>query len=58
MIAYAGWLLGREGFCHDLRMEAIPRGKALPADMLRAARAGGAWQGDRAGTIPEPNTPK
>lgn len=37
MIAHAGWLLGREGFYHDLRVEAIPRGKALPDDMLQTA---------------------
>ena len=37
MIAYAGWLLGSAGYCHDLRMETIPRGKCIPDDMLCAA---------------------
>jgi N6-L-threonylcarbamoyladenine synthase len=35
MIAYAGWLLGREGFSHALDMEAIPRGRRMPNDMRR-----------------------
>lgn len=33
MTAYAGWLLGREGYCHDLTMETIPRGRTIPDDM-------------------------
>lgn len=33
MIAHAGWLLGRRGYCHNLSMETIPRGKAIPCDM-------------------------
>lgn len=37
MTAYAGWLLGGAGFYHDLRMEAIPRGRVVPEDMLRHA---------------------
>lgn len=41
MIAYAGWLLGKAGFYHDLRMETIPRGKAVPNDMRRALPAQG-----------------
>ena len=39
MTAYAGWLLGKAGFCHDLRMETIPRGRAVPEDMVRCADA-------------------
>ena len=34
MTAYAGWLLGRAGFQHDLSMETIPRGRAVPDDMV------------------------
>jgi N6-L-threonylcarbamoyladenine synthase len=34
MIAYAGRLLARAGFSHDLRMETIPRGKTIPDDMV------------------------
>ena len=37
MTAYAGWLLGKAGFCHDLRMETIPRGRAVPEDMVCCA---------------------
>jgi len=33
MIAHAGWLLGQNGYHHDLCMETIPRGKAIPQDM-------------------------
>ncbi len=36
MIAYAGWLLGREGLRHDLRLGAIPKGRAIPDDYLRS----------------------
>ena len=35
MTAYAGWLLGREGYEHDLGMETIPRGRKIPRDMRR-----------------------
>ena len=34
MVAYASWLIAREGWQHDLRMETIPRGKAIPDDMV------------------------
>lgn len=33
MIAYAGGLLGKAGYGHDLGMETIPRGKKIPDDM-------------------------
>jgi hypothetical protein len=33
MIAYAGELLARQKFCHDLDMEAIPRGVGMPDDL-------------------------
>ena len=33
MTAYAGWLLGRSGYRHDLGMETIPRGRKIPDDM-------------------------
>lgn len=33
MIAQAGYLLAREGFCHGLEMETIPRGRRMPDDM-------------------------
>lgn len=33
MTAYAGWLLGKAGYRHDLDMETIPRGKRIPDDM-------------------------
>lgn len=32
MIAYAGWLLARAGYGHDLGLEAVPRGRAIPED--------------------------
>jgi N6-L-threonylcarbamoyladenine synthase len=35
MIAYTGWLLAREGWIHDLELEAIPRGKRIPWDYQR-----------------------
>ena len=35
MIAHAAWLLGKSGYRHRLNMETIPRGKAIPNDMLR-----------------------
>ena len=34
MIAYAGWLLADQGYSHALDLEAIPRGRAVPDDML------------------------
>jgi N6-L-threonylcarbamoyladenine synthase len=34
MIAYAGWLLARAGCRHDLDLEAIPRGRVIPADWI------------------------
>ncbi|PTN38044.1 tRNA (adenosine(37)-N6)-threonylcarbamoyltransferase complex transferase subunit TsaD [Desulfonatronum sp. SC1] len=34
MIAYSGWLLARDGWRHDLTMEALPRGKPIPWDFL------------------------
>lgn len=34
MIAYAGWLLGSRGLRHGLGLEAIPRGRPVPADFL------------------------
>ena len=34
MVAYLGWLLGENGYAHCLEMEAIPRGRAIPEDML------------------------
>jgi N6-L-threonylcarbamoyladenine synthase len=34
MIAHAGWLYAKEGFCHTLHMETIPRGKPVPDDMI------------------------
>lgn len=39
MIAYAGWLLGKEGFSHDLALEAIPRGKMMPDDMRKGKKS-------------------
>lgn len=36
MIAYAGWLIGKEGYFHTLQMETIPRGRIVPDDMLRS----------------------
>jgi N6-L-threonylcarbamoyladenine synthase len=32
MIAYAGWLLAREGYSHTLDLEAVPRGHVVPLD--------------------------
>lgn len=34
MIAYAGWLLGEQGFRHGLEVESIPRGRPMPEDMI------------------------
>lgn len=40
MIAYLGWRLAAEGYAHALDMEAVPRGRPFPQDMLTtAARA-------------------
>jgi N6-L-threonylcarbamoyladenine synthase len=38
MIAYAGELLTRHGLCHDLDMEAVPRGVAVPDDLRQHGR--------------------
>lgn len=35
MIAFAGYLLAREGYFHGLDLEAIPRGRMIPDDMRR-----------------------
>ena len=35
MIAYAGWLLARDGWHHELTLEAFPRGKPIPWDYVR-----------------------
>lgn len=35
MIAYAGQLLAQAGFSHSLELEAIPRGRKIPDDMMR-----------------------
>lgn len=37
MIAYATWLLGKEGFCHPLNIPTIPRGTPIPEDMCKRA---------------------
>ena len=34
MVAYLGWLLASEGWRHELDMEAVPRGRRLPDDMI------------------------
>ncbi|SBV94141.1 putative tRNA threonylcarbamoyladenosine biosynthesis protein Gcp [uncultured delta proteobacterium] len=34
MVAYAGWLLAREGGRHDLRVSCIPRGIPIPDDVM------------------------
>ena len=34
MVAYTGWLLAKEGGRHDLRVSCIPRGMAIPDDMV------------------------
>ena len=36
MVAYTGWLLGREGYFHDFAMEVIPKGKIIPSDAFNA----------------------
>ncbi len=40
MVAHAGWLLAAAGWEHDLDVEAVPRGRGIPADMLRVRPAG------------------
>jgi N6-L-threonylcarbamoyladenine synthase len=40
MIAYAGELLARHGFSHELDMEAIPRGSAMPEDLRQSGQTG------------------
>lgn len=35
MIAYAGWLLAKAGYGHDLTLEAIPRGRKIPDDYIQ-----------------------
>ena len=35
MIAHAGWLLARRGLSHGLDLEAVPRGRLVPDDMIR-----------------------
>ncbi len=35
MVAYAGYLLARAGLCHDLDLEAVPRGRQVPFDYLQ-----------------------
>lgn len=42
MVAYSGWLLGREGAYSRLNFEAVPRGRALPEDMCFAGTYGSA----------------
>lgn len=37
MVAYAGWLLIKNGWTHDLDLEAIPRGKPIPWDYHQSA---------------------
>lgn len=36
MIAYTGWLLAKDGWRHDLTMEAVPRGKPIPWDYMQS----------------------
>lgn len=35
MIAHAAWLLHKEGYFHGLELEAVPRGRAMPDDLLK-----------------------
>ncbi|MDQ7834545.1 MAG: tRNA (adenosine(37)-N6)-threonylcarbamoyltransferase complex transferase subunit TsaD [Humidesulfovibrio sp.] len=35
MIAHAGWQALREGYCHSLDLESVPRGRAVPLDWVR-----------------------
>ncbi len=39
MSAYAGWLLAEKGYSHGLDLVPVPRGKAVPLDMLCAHSA-------------------
>jgi N6-L-threonylcarbamoyladenine synthase len=34
MVAYTGSVLYKQGWCHDLDLEAVPRGRAIPWDYL------------------------
>lgn len=34
MIAYVGWLLASQGYCHSLGVSCIPRGTPIPDDMV------------------------
>ncbi len=36
MVGYLGWLLASAGYRHSLSMEAIPRGRPVPDDMMHA----------------------
>lgn len=36
MIAYSGWLLASQGLSHAFDLEAVPRGRAVPDDMIPA----------------------
>ena len=41
MVAYAGWVYASRGLGHDLAFETVPRGRAVPDDMVLAeGRAG------------------
>ncbi|WP_031485225.1 tRNA (adenosine(37)-N6)-threonylcarbamoyltransferase complex transferase subunit TsaD [Maridesulfovibrio frigidus] len=35
MIAYSGYLLAQDGYRHDFKLEAIPRGRVVPEDWTR-----------------------
>ena len=39
MIAHAGWLALRGGYCHALDLESVPRGRAVPQDWVRLGPA-------------------
>ena len=39
MIAYTGWLLGREGLRHDLDLSVVPRGQPMPEDDYKQSRS-------------------
>ncbi|MEF8824175.1 MAG: tRNA (adenosine(37)-N6)-threonylcarbamoyltransferase complex transferase subunit TsaD [Desulfohalobiaceae bacterium] len=39
MVAYTGAVLHSKGWCHDLDLEAVPRGRAIPWDYLSCATA-------------------
>ena len=40
MVAYAGWLLGSLGYTHRLDVEAVPRGRPMPEDMVSSRAQG------------------